>query len=80
MNDLHDEEPFKKGSLKDIAGNRSKRPRFIRTPVDTDAKVIDELCADLVLIFASVGIQLSNIREIARALVKCGWTKTKKVL
>ena len=77
MSDPHHKKPFKHGSLKDTAATR---PRHIRTPVETDSQVADELAADLVQVFASIGIQINGIREIAREIVKKGWMKAKKIL
>ena len=77
MSEPHHKKPFKSGSFKEAA---EKRPRHIRTPIETDAQVTDELAADLVQVLASIGIQINGVRDIARAIVKMGWTRTKKVL
>lgn len=77
MSDLHHKKPFKRGSFKDAAEHR---PRHIRTPIETDAQVTDELTIDLVQVLASIGIHIGNVREIAKELVKKGWIRTKKVL
>jgi len=77
MSEPHHKKPFKSGSFKEAA---EKRPRHIRTPVETDSQVIDALVIDLVQAFALVGIHIGNVREIARELVKNGWIKSKKVI
>jgi len=69
--------PLKKGRLRDIV--TPKRFRYTRSLYKSDKDAINALAIDLIQVLAEIGIVIKNVHTIAKMLVKCGWTKSKKI-
>jgi hypothetical protein len=70
--------PFVKGDIREVVKRRKSLIR--REKVGSDKDTIAAMTADLVQVLAENGIELKNVYSLAKALVKKGWQRTKKII